>query len=149
MPGFPSADERRQTRRYYALVEAPDRNLRQRIDVTDIVAPLGERLLGSLDVDMRARLAALPERERHNIYRLKQGSETPLFRSASGGQPILSDRDHGRLVEHDALPANVDERVGRAQIDGQVAGEVAAEELEHSGESPACGRHTNRAAKGR
>lgn len=92
MPGFPSAEERRQPRRYYAMVEAPDRDLRQRIDVTDIIAPLGERLLGTLDAGMRAQLAALPEGERHNIYRLKQGSETPLFRSASGGQPILSDQ---------------------------------------------------------
>lgn len=92
MPGFPSAEERREPRRYYALVDAPDRDLRQRIDVTDIIAPLGERLLGALDANMRAHVAALPESERHNIFRLKQGSETPLFRSASGGQPILSDQ---------------------------------------------------------
>jgi hypothetical protein len=92
MPGFPSAEERRQPRRYYAMVDAPDRDLRQRIDVTDIIAPLGQRLLGSLDAEMRAQLAALPEAERRHIFRLKNGSETPLFRSASGGQPILSDQ---------------------------------------------------------
>lgn len=92
MPGFPSTEERRQPRRYYAVVEAPDRNLRERIDVTDIIAPLGQRLLGALDAEMRAQLSALPEAERRHIFRLKNGSETPLFRSASGGQPILSDQ---------------------------------------------------------
>lgn len=92
MPGFPSAKERQEPRRYYAMVDAPDRDLRQRIDVTDIIAPLGERLLGSLDADMRAQLSGLPEAEKRNIFRLKSGSETPLFRSASGGQPILSDQ---------------------------------------------------------
>jgi hypothetical protein len=92
MPGFPTTEERQQVRRYYAMVEAPDRSLRQRIDVTDIIVPLGERLLGSLDADMRAQLSALPEAERQNVFRLKHGSETSLFRSASGGQPILSDQ---------------------------------------------------------
>lgn len=92
MPGFPSAEERRQPRRYYAMVDAPDRDLRQRIDVTDIIAPLGQRLLGSLDAEMRAQLSALPEAERRHIFRLRNGSETPLYRSASGGQPILSDQ---------------------------------------------------------
>lgn len=92
MPGFPSVEERRQPRRYYAVVDAPDRDLRQRIDVTEIIAPLGQRLLGALDTEMRSRLAALPEAERRHVFRLKSGSETPLFRSASGGQPILSDQ---------------------------------------------------------
>lgn len=91
MPGFPTTKERQEPRRYYAMVDAPDRDLRQRIDVTDIIAPLGERLLGSLDADMRAQLSGLPEAEKRNIFRLKSGSETPLYRSASGGQPILSD----------------------------------------------------------
>lgn len=91
MPAFPSTAERQEPRRYYAPVDAPNRDLRQRIDVTDIIAPLGERLLGNLDASMRAQLAGLPEAQRKNIFRLKDGSETPLFRSASGGQPILSD----------------------------------------------------------
>ena len=31
------------------------------------------------------------------------------------------DRDHGRLGEHDAAPAHVDERVGGAEVDRHVA----------------------------
>ena len=31
------------------------------------------------------------------------------------------DRDDRRLVEHDALPAHVDHRVGGAEVDGHVA----------------------------
>lgn len=142
MPGFPSAEERQQPRRYYAVVDAPDRSLRQRIDLTDIIAPLGQRLLGSLDADMRAQLAALPAAERRNIFRLKQGSETPLFRSASGGQPILSDQQLlgndpwvrllGRTQEgglgswffHGQWPDRV--LVAPANVDAQRAAQVSA-----------------------
>ena len=38
MPGFPSVEERRQPRRYYAVVDAPDRDLRQRIVGDDGIA---------------------------------------------------------------------------------------------------------------
>ena len=44
---------------------------------------------------------------------------------------LVLHRDDGGLVEHDALVADVDERVGRAQVDGQIAGEIAAQAFEH------------------
>ena len=44
---------------------------------------------------------------------------------------LLADRDDRRLVEHDALAANVDQSVCGAQIDRQVVGEIAAKILEH------------------
>ena len=39
----------------------------------------------------------------------------------------LVDRDHGRLREHDAAAANVDERVGGAEVDGHVTAAEAGE----------------------
>lgn len=92
MPAEPSAEERREPRRYYAPVNAPSRDLRMRIDVTDVIQPLRERLLSELDTQMRQQVAGLGESQRRNIFRLRHGSETPLFRSARGGQPILSDQ---------------------------------------------------------
>lgn len=92
MPDEPSADERREPRRYYAPTNAPYGSLRIMVDVTDIIEPLRDRLLSELDAAARSRLAGLDEGQRRNIFRLRRGSETPLYRSARGGQPILSDR---------------------------------------------------------
>ena len=39
------------------------------------------------------------------------------------------DRDHGRLVEHDAAAAGVDEGVGGAEVDGEIAAEQVAAAL--------------------
>jgi hypothetical protein len=44
---------------------------------------------------------------------------------------LVLHRDDGRLVEHDALVADVDECVGRAEIDRQITGKIAAEAFEH------------------
>ena len=57
------------------------------------------------------------------------------------GPAFLADRDHRRLVEHDALAAHVDQRVRGAEVDREVVGEVAAKETEHV----ACSVHGNRA----
>jgi hypothetical protein len=45
---------------------------------------------------------------------------------------FVADGDDRGLVEHDALAAHVDQRVGGAQVDGQVGGEIAAQ---------GCGEH--------
>jgi hypothetical protein len=39
------------------------------------------------------------------------------------------DGDDGGFVQDDALATDVDQRVGRAQVDGQVTGEIAAQLL--------------------
>jgi hypothetical protein len=44
---------------------------------------------------------------------------------------FLTNRDDGRLVEHDPLAAQVDERIGGAKIDREIVVEVAAQETEH------------------
>jgi hypothetical protein len=49
----------------------------------------------------------------------------------AAGAAVLPDRDDRRLVEHDALPARIDQRIGRTQIYREIVGENAAQELEH------------------
>ena len=49
---------------------------------------------------------------------------------------FVADGDHRGLVEHDALAAHVDQRVGGAEVDGEVRREVATERSEHVGVSP-------------
>jgi hypothetical protein len=44
---------------------------------------------------------------------------------------FVLDSHHGGLVQHDALAADIDQGVGRSQVDGKVAGEVPAEAFEH------------------
>ena len=60
----------------------------------------------------------------------------PGWISCAFGPPVLADRDHRRLVEHDALAAHVDQRVGGAEIDRQIVGKITAQKSEHGrGES--------------
>src|SRR4030095_16969259 len=62
---------------------------------------------------------------------------------------FLADRDHRRLVQHDALAAEVVQRVRRTEVDGEVAGEITFEKLEHVGRSPrVCGRNRPPADRG-
>src|SRR3546814_18503914 len=60
------------------------------------------------------------------------GTDRPDRAVARAGT-VLAHRDHGRLVEHDALPADADEGVGRAEVECTVVGRPAAELLEHRG----------------
>ena len=46
----------------------------------------------------------------------------------------LVDGDHGRLGEHDAAAADIDEGVGGAQVDGNVVCAEAREEVEETDE---------------
>ena len=52
-------------------------------------------------------------------------------RPAAARAASVADGDHRRLVEHDALAAHVDQRVGGAQVDCEVGREIAAEGFEH------------------
>ena len=47
------------------------------------------------------------------------------------GAAFVADGDDGGLVEDDALAAHVDQRVGSAEVDGQVRREVATKGSEH------------------
>jgi hypothetical protein len=44
---------------------------------------------------------------------------------------VVLHRDNRRLVEHDALVADVNEGIGRSQIDRQIAREIAAQAFKH------------------
>src|SRR3546814_682030 len=50
-----------------------------------------------------------------------------------GATRIHADRDHRRFIQDDAFVANVDEGIGRAQIDGQVIDKQTAYGVEHRG----------------
>jgi hypothetical protein len=41
---------------------------------------------------MQAELSGLPPEKLGDVFRLRSGAATPIFRSARGGQPILSDQ---------------------------------------------------------
>ena len=47
------------------------------------------------------------------------------------GAAFEADRDDRWLIEDDAAAAHINERVGRAEVDGEVVGEVFAEKSEH------------------
>src|SRR6266850_1488082 len=49
----------------------------------------------------------------------------------AAGARLLADGAHRGLVQDNALAPHVDERVGGAEVDGQVVGKVAAQESEH------------------
>ena len=52
-------------------------------------------------------------------------------RARAARAAVLADRDHRRLVQHDALAARIDQRVGGAKVDRQIVGEDAAQAFEH------------------
>src|SRR5690606_15732372 len=45
---------------------------------------------------------------------------------------IVTNRNDGRLVQHDALSSNVDERIGGTKVDRHIAREITAEKSEHA-----------------
>jgi hypothetical protein len=122
MPQFPSPEERRAPRRYRAFVNREDRAGRRYYDITDTLLAIRDRTLGQLDDEMRAKVRGLPAGEQGNIFRLKSGSATPLFRSASGAQPILSDQ---QLLGDDPWVRPVGRRVGGGAWNWFVRGNYA------------------------
>jgi hypothetical protein len=90
MPNSPNREERLQSRRYYAWVNVPDRNNRRVYDITDVITRVRNAALGELDAGMREQTRSLSSPQRRNIFRLRRGAETPIYRSAGGGQPIIT-----------------------------------------------------------
>ena len=81
----------------------------------------------------------------------------PLRLGADGEHPLGLgvDRDDRRLGDHDPPVADVDERVGRAEVDPDIAGEEAEKSVEHAGRTDPCcvtrapARATRRPGSGR
>jgi hypothetical protein len=106
-----------------------DNNARVReAALVDLLDEVAQHLLGHVEVGDHAVLERPDRRDR-----ARRAAEHPLGLDPDGvhlaGARV--DRHHARLGQHDAAPAHVDERVGRAQIDGHVAaaepGQVAEE----------------------
>ena len=79
---------------------------------------VAEHLLGDVEVGDHAVLERADRRDRP-----RRAAEHPLRLDADGVHlaGALVDRDDGRLGEHDAAPAHVDERVRGPEVDGHVA----------------------------
>lgn len=92
MPQFPSVEERRIQRRYFAYVNTAVPGGRRRHDITTIINAVRSRTVAQAQTEMREELRGLNENQRSNIFRLRSGSATNIFRSAHGGQSIRSSR---------------------------------------------------------
>ena len=90
---------------------------------------LGQGEVGDHAVLHRAHRGDVSGRAAEHVLGLGADRDDDL----AAARRLVLDRDHRRLVEHDARAAHVDQRVGGAEIDGQVAGEIAAEAFEHAG----------------
>jgi hypothetical protein len=90
MPDYPTRAQKAVPRRYYAWVNQPDRANRRRYDITDIIAQVQNAALGELGETTRAQTRSLSLAQQATIYRLKDGPETRVYRSAGGNQPIIT-----------------------------------------------------------
>ena len=54
-----------------------------------------------------------------------------LDRALAVGAAFLPDRNDRGFIEHDALAAHVDQRVGGAEVNRKIIGEVTAQKTEH------------------
>ncbi len=95
--------------------------------LVDLLDEVAEHLLGDVEVRDDAILERTDGRDRAG-----RAPEHPLRLDADGvhlARPLV-DRNDRRLGKHDAAPADVDQRVRGAKIDGHVAAAEAGERLE-------------------
>jgi hypothetical protein len=91
-----SAAERARPRTYHAFIDGPPGTRRRaRVDLTPVLAPIEQRTLEALDAEVRRTVAGWSAAERGNVYRLRRGSATRLYRLHASGwihgsEPILS-----------------------------------------------------------
>ena len=67
----------------------------------------------------------------HTAEHLLGGVADGVNRGLSVGTALLADGNNAGFIQDDALAAHVDERVGGAEVNGKVIGEVIAEESKH------------------
>jgi hypothetical protein len=81
-----SAAQRALHRTYHAVLAGEPGTRRGRlVDLTPILEPIERRTLAALEGSMSARVSALPAEERANIFALRSGSETDLYRTMGSG----------------------------------------------------------------
>jgi len=101
--------------------------------VVDLLDELLEHLLGDGEVGDHAVLHRpdgddVAGRLAEHLLRFLADRLDGLLAVRAG---FLANRHDRGLVKNDALAADVDERIGGAEVDGQVVGEVASQESEH------------------
>ncbi|WP_405825661.1 hypothetical protein OG241_49210 [Streptomyces sp. NBC_01390] len=87
IPDHPNALQRAQAEhvQYYAEVSKDDRGRRHRYNLTEVIAPIRDAALAALDAGMRDRTSTLSAGQRHQIFRLRHGAETTIYRAAHKG----------------------------------------------------------------
>jgi hypothetical protein len=119
--------------------------------VVDLLDEVLEHLLGDREVRDHAVLHRADGRDvaRRASEHLLGREPDRLDGLLAAGTAFLADGDHRRLVEDDALAAHVDERVGGAEVDGEVGGKVLGNEGEHLDPSGIWGNSLPRGCGGR
>lgn len=85
-PGLREPTATRGPHSYWANVAGPARQRAgRRIDLTSVLEPIEERTLASLDSTMQGRVGQLSADERANVFALRAGSATGLFRTQASG----------------------------------------------------------------
>ena len=106
---------------------------REQAGVVHLLDELLEHLLGHGEVGDHAVLHRPDGGDvaRRAAEHLLGGQAHFLDHLLAVGTAFLADRDHRGLVEDDALAAHVDQRIGGAEVDREIVGEVTAQKSEH------------------
>ncbi len=86
---------------------------------------LGDGKIGNDAVLERANSRDMPGGPAEHVLRF----DADRLDGLAAAPRLLADRDHRRLVEHDATPPDIDQGVGRTEIDGQIVGEMSEKTL--------------------
>ena len=95
---------------------------------------LFEHLLGDGEVGDDAILHRADDGNRpRSLAKHVLGPLTDGLNALLGIRPAFHANGHnGRLVEHDTLAANIDQGVGRSQVNRQIARKITAQKTEHA-----------------
>ncbi len=99
-----------------------DARMHQHLAVVRLLDEVVQHLLGDFEVGDDAVFHRL---DGDDVARRAAKHLLGLFADSFDFTGVLVDRDDGGLVDHDAFAARIDQRVGRSQIDGKIAGEHA------------------------
>ena len=101
-----------------------DPRMHQHLAVVRLLDEVVQHLLGDFEVGDHAVLHGL---DGHDVARRAPQHLLGFLAHGFYFAGVLVDGHDGRLVDHDALPGRVDQRVGGAEVDGQIARKHAEE----------------------